>query len=207
MKKLFVLLAILTVLSVSASDDMRKMLSSPNPKINSVFFGQSLNTRLDMLDYYDAGSKTFSHDDLFGSDIRIDTLSDRHVRFCSNVPMTIDTYLLTPGKDSLAVSIVTMPVGNNDVVIYVDDIRKGRSLDTYIHHYSDWLTKDALKEVTEATLLANIPFVTASATVDTDNNIVTLTNTSITVPGLDPTIVRLFKPELKLRWDGKKFKP
>lgn len=207
MKKLFAIIAVLVTLTVSASDDMRRVLSSPDPKTNRIFFGQGLNTRLDMIDYYDAGSKVFSNDDLFGSPVRIDTLSDRHVRFITDNPLTIDTYLLTPGKDSLAVSVVTLPVGNGDVIIYVDDIRTGDTRNMYMHHYSDWLTAKALKEVSEATLLANIPFVTASASVDTENNTVTLTNTAITLPGLDPSIVQLFKPTLTLRWDGKKFKP
>ena len=211
MKKTLKVIAIVfcvvtTVLGSRAQDTpMRKLLSSPDDKTAMLFFGQRLNTRLDMMDYYDASSKAFCSDDMLGSKIRIDSLAERYVRFATDTPLTIESYLLTPGNDSLLVTVVTMPVGNADANVVIDDITTGKTIGSIKLRYSDWLVKDALKAADENTLAANIPFVTATAFVDPEKNTVTFTNTAITTPGLNPYVTALFKPELVLRWNGKKF--
>ena len=212
--KLKKIIACLGVLMVSAFhawcaqpvEGMRGLLASPDVKMENVFFGQTLNTRLDMMDYYDAGGKTYSIDDIQGSKIRIDSLSERHVSFELEKSLKIDMYLLTPGNDSLAVTVINMPVGNGDVFILLDDIKSGETIGEIELPYSEWLTKDALNQVSGSALLAAVPFVTATAQVDTENNTITLTNTSIEVPGLDASMSRYFLPKKTLRYKNKRFK-
>lgn len=198
--------ALAAVVTAVADGDMRALLSNAEPRMDRVFLGCEHNTRLDMLDYYDAGIEYFSYEDVLGSKIRIDTLEDRRVRFVTDSPLSVDTYLLTPGTDSLAVSVISMPIGNGDVAVYVDDVRAGETIDNILVSYSEWLTPDALKDVNEGTLLAAIPFVTASATILGESNMIMLVNTAIEVPGLDADIVNRFRPVIILEWDAKKRK-
>ena len=192
---------------VIAQNDMKELLKRDSPNVEKVFLGQELNTRLDMIDFYEAGLETFVQDDLYGSKLRLDTLENRHARFATDTPVSFDMYLLTSGADSLVVQVVNSPVGNGDSRVTVLDAVSGDSIATIAPEYSDWLTAEARKNAVPATLLAAIPFVTAGATVDTVGNVVTLTNTAVTVPGLDPEIVEAFVPSLSFRWNGKKFVP
>lgn len=188
-----------------AENGMRTLMSANDTRLNDVFLGQSLNTRLDMIDYFDARSEKFTPDDLYSSKIRIDALEDRHVRFASDTPITVDMYLLTPGTDSLIVSVTDIPIGNGDATIDIFDIKTGEKIDSPTLKYSDWLKKDAFKEVGHAELSAAIPFITASVTVDTASDKIILKNTAIDVPGLEKRLVNAFKPSVTLGWTGKKF--
>lgn len=192
--------------SLTARDDMKALLSSPDEKYTSLFEGLQPNTRLDMIDYYEAGLKTFSNDDETYSAVLIDTLTDRHVRLAGDTPITFDLYLLTPRTDSLLVMVASAPLGNTDSSVIVKDIKTGNVVQQIVPRYTDWLVKDALKQAGEAELLAAIPYVTATTTVDTDGtHTLTMENSSITVPGLDPSVTRLFKPSLTWQWNGKQF--
>lgn len=194
-----------SVLAALGADDMRALLSGHESRTDSLFLGQDRNTRLDMMDYYDAGTGTYSRDSRFGSDIRIEVLEDRHVRFGSGSSVTVDAYLLTPGADSLLVTVVSFPVGNGDAGVHVTDVATGRTVQQITPSYADWMVRDALKTVSEAALAAAVPFVTADATVDTAANVITLRNTAAVVPGLDETFVAAFRPEITYRWNGKQF--
>ena len=208
MKKLTAIVALaLTVATAAASDQngMRGLLKSADPKVDDIFLGLKLNTRLDMIDYFDAGATTFSNDDRFNSKIRLSELSERHARFETDAPFAVDAYLLTPGRDSLVVSVISIPTGNGDAAVYVTDARSGKTLDKVKPDYTDWLRADALKVAGEGGLLAAIPFVTASATVDTADNTLTFSNTAVTVAGIDPETAALFRPRIAMRWNGKKF--
>lgn len=194
-----------SVLATLGADDMRALLSGHESRIDTLFLGQDRNTRLDMMDYYDAGTGTYSRDSRFGSDIRIEVLEDRHVRFGSGSSVTVDAYLLTPGADSLLVTVVSFPVGNGDAGVHVADVATGRTVQQITPSYADWMVRDAFKTVSEAALAAAVPFVTAAATVDTAANVITLRNTAAVVPGLDETVVAAFRPEITYRWNGKQF--
>lgn len=209
MKRLLCFFAALSLLWTMASADgsMARLMSQNDARIDSVFLGQSHNTRLDLIDYYNAGSKTFTADSQFGSKLRIDSLSDRYARFSGNIPVELEAYLLTPASDSLMVWVVNMPLGEGDCVVYVDDVRTGRTIQTIDTDYTEWLVKEAAKEANQATLLAIIPFVNVSVQVDPYTNVVTMTNTTVDTPGLDPAVTAFFRPTLRYRWNGKKFVP
>lgn len=186
---------------------MRSLLSGSDARLDSIFFGQKQNTRLDMIDYFDAGSRVFSHDDLFDTPIRIDSLDDRHVRFVTDSPVVIDSYLVTQGVDSLVVSVVALPIGAGDVSVFVDDVRSGKTVDTPVLRYTEWLVPKVAESVGYARIIAAVPFVTSSAAVDTQDGTITLLNNAVTVPGLDPDIVAAFRPQITLRWNGRKYLP
>lgn len=203
--RLFVFFALLGMaVSSWAQDSMKKLLSSPDERMVALFMGVDLNTRLDMIDYFEGGYDIFSQGP-FKSDMRITKLDDRHVRFESNTPVSVDAWLLTPGADSLMVFVVSTPIDNGDAIITVNNLRKGGAPQRITPLYSDWLKADALKNVSEPRLTSIIPFVTASATVDEKNNTVKLTNTWIDVPGIDRDVISVFKPSLTYGWNGRSF--
>lgn len=207
MKKIIFAITIIVCMAgrLLAADEMKAVLSNPDHKITEAFFGLELNTRLDMIDYFEAGSSSFSNDDLFNSHVRVSALDDRHVRFDTDTPLSIDSYLLTPGNDSILVSVVSLPIAAGDVSVYVINLKTGRSLDLISPDYSDWLVKNAEKSTSTAALLATIPYVTASATVDPIANSITFTNTATTVPGIDLAATKWFRPAITYKWNGKKF--
>lgn len=200
-----ILCALCVSFSMRADGSMKKLLSDPSDTVSTVFMGIDLNGRLDMIDYFEAGLDHLTLMDGFRSTGRISKLEDRHVQFTADEPVIVDAYLLTPGRDSLVVFVVTAPVGGGDAIVETRDVKTGKTLGNLDPDYSDWLKKDATKEVSEATLLSNIPFITASAEVDTQNNIITLTNTSIQVPGLPESVTSCFVPVLTYKWNGKSF--
>lgn len=208
MKKIIISILFISVLTITAraTDDMRRLLSQPDSTLEQIFLDQPVNTRLDMLDYYDAKSRTFTADHVFGTSISIDTLSDRHVRIATQAnTMSVDFYLLTPANDSIIVKVVNTPVGNNDAILSVTDLRRLTDLGSIEPAYSDWLVKDALKTVSGNTLFAAVPFVSSTVDVDTENNRIVLVNTAVTVPGLDETVKAAFLPAVSYKWNGKKF--
>lgn len=200
-----ILLAVFLASTVYAEGDMKRLLSRQDEISSSIFLGQDGLTRLDMIDYFEAGSDKFSKDDLFGAPIRITQLEDRHVRFEGIYPSRIDFYLVTPGTDSLSVAVNYMPIDNGDEFVIVENFKDGKEVSFEMPQYTDWLTKDALNVFSEEELIAAVPFVSVTADVNTDNGIITLKNNTINTPGLDPSIVAVFKPELSYIWKGKKY--
>lgn len=191
--------------AMQGTGDMEALLTNPDKKFEHIFLEQPLNNRMDMLDYYTAGSKTFTADQLYGSQIRIDSLSDRHVGIGSNSALSADFYLLTPNRnDSIIVKVMNMPVGNGDAAVYFTNLRTNTGFRPVEIRYSDWLTKEA-KEVSPGTLQAGIPMVTWSVEADCTNNTLTLINTAIAVPGIEQDVVDKFLPQLRLKWNGKTF--
>lgn len=209
MKKILLLAVIFAsaVCAALGADDMRRLMTQSHERFDAIFLGQPLNTRLDLIDYYDAGSASFTADNRFGQQIRLDSLSDRHARIATNTDLSFDFYLLTPGSDSLVVTVVNAPLGNTDAAVYVDILNREAPTAAIRTEYADWLTPEALKTVSPSTLLAYIPFVTATAAVDTDNATITLTNNAITVPGLPQEVTELFRPSLTFVYKGGKFQP
>lgn len=195
-----------TFVAVRGADDgMRRLMSEGGERIDRLFMGQQLNTRLDMLDYFDAGTGTYSKDDVFRTKIRIAELSDRHVRLDADSLMSIDIYLLVQGPDSLIVTVANLPISAGDCAIDVRDVATGNKTEDVSVNYADWIDTGNMDGLTTATLTAMIPFVTASAAVDTGDGDITLTNKSIQVPGLDPGVVKAFKPTLTLQRKGGKY--
>lgn len=207
MKKFILIFSIFIAASamvLDAADDMKRLLQNADERYKSVFLDQPVNIRLDMLDYYEAGSPTFTNDDIYRSQIRIDTISDRYVRIGSNTALYTDFYLLTPGNDSIMVTVSGLPVGAGEESITITDLRTGKDINFPHPRYYDWVAQKTNANDIPA-LTAAIPFITSTATVDTQTNTITLENSSITVPGIDEDIVKMFLPSKTYMWDGKKF--
>lgn len=202
---LVALALVLVPLQPFGADEMRSLLSQGNERLDTLLFGLKLNTRLDMIDYFDAGSDVFSADDVYRSEIRINALEDRHVGFATATPLTIDTYFLSPGADSLLVSVVSTGLGNGDTIVRVGDIRTGKAIRSISPTYSEWIDKEAAQKVSETELLAFVPFITADASVDPQECTVTLTNTAVIVPGIDERITGAFRKTLIYKWNGDRF--
>ena len=196
---------ITVILGGSAQNSMKQLMTLPEQRVDSIFLGQPLNTRLDLIDYFEAGSKAFTRDSYFGANISLTKLDDRHATFSTDANLSINAYMLTPGTDSVMVFVIDTPLPDKDVFVKVDDIKTGKTIDSVRPVYSDWLNPATLAQYSEAWLLSQIPFVTYKADVDTSANTITLINTSITTPGLEQKITEVFKPSLKYIWNGKNF--
>lgn len=184
--------------NVRSEGEMRRLIVSEDSLLESVFLNIPQSRRLDMLDYYDAGMKDFVGALNLFSDVRLDTVSDRHARILTELPTAYDLYLVTPtASDTLVVTVYNVSLGAQDSEVRVTDIRHPEAMLRIEPEYSDWLVDDALKRYSENGLLAVIPFVTATASVDTAGGDIILTNTSIAVPGLDEDIAACFKPSLR----------
>lgn len=203
---IIVLLAIVGVAQpLRGADDMRRLLVRNDSVILPIFLYQELNNRLDMLDYYDAKMDNPVYDTTGGALVRITDLTDRKVTFEVDTMMKVDIYLVTPGTDSLAVTVVPVAIGAGDNAVYVNDLKTGEIVQKINIDYSEWLAKDALDRFSDGTLTAAIPYVTATVDVDPFTGVITFTNTAVTVPGIDPEIASVFKPTLQLRRKGKRY--
>lgn len=208
------LVAIMTAYAAQARD-MKQLLTSHSAAVDSIFLGQPRNLRLDMIDYFEAGSQAFVNDELTGSKIRISDLSDNHVRIETNTPVAYDFYAVAAGSDSLSVAIISAPIGAGDAEVVIEDIYTGKLLQRIDFEYSDWLNPavvdtnpsktDSRRAHSVNTLRAAVPFITVTATFDADTGLITLTNRAIETPGLDPSVAESFIPSKTLRWNGHKF--
>lgn len=213
-KRLIILVAGMVALAANARD-MRQLLATTDSTMDAIFLGQPRNLRLDMVDYFEAGSDAYVKDELTGSKIRIAELSDNHVRIETSAPVAYDFYLFAPGSDSLTVDIVSAPIGAGDDEVIIEDIRTGTIIQRVEAEYSEWLNPavvaldsgktDERHTVTLEAARAAIPFVTVSASFDPAAGVITLTNRSLETPGLDPAIIEAFIPTKTFRWNGRKF--
>ena len=198
------LTALLIFPVMSIAGDIKSLLMNPETKYERIFLNQPVNIRLDMLDYYTASSKNFTADERYSSPLRIDSLSETHVRFGSNTQLSVDYYLFANARDTMIVQVLNTPVGNGDVSVEFVNLKTPDRTETLNVDYTDWL-KDPKLPSNENAIRAAVPFVTARAEADPGKGILRLVNSAIEVPGLDEEIVSSFREELTFKWNGGKF--
>lgn len=157
-----------------------------------------LNTRLDMLDYYDCGSRTASTNMLEGKSrvtyrdsltVRYE-LTERNKGQLSVIPM--------PKGDSLIIVITTLatPTPDSEIEIYTTRWQQPGKPVFSAPTMSDWITAAAPPE-------EQAQFMMYSADYDSSTKTLTLTSTMDKYCGTEPHWLRR---QLIYRFDGKKFK-
>lgn len=207
-KSVLILPLFLAVLCIAvaahADGDMRRLLSSNQTRMDSIFLEQPRSLRLDMIDYYDASLDTYVNDEKFDSNVRIDSLSDKFARFHTDTGVDIDFYLVVTPSDSLIIYVQNSPIARGDDMVGVYNLATGRLIQPVRPHYSDWI-KGSTDRASDLKLIAYIPYVTSKAAINPTDAVITLTNTSISVPGIDEDVVAAFRPQLRYKWDGRRF--
>ena len=157
-----------------------------------------LNTRLDMLDYYDCGSRTASTNMLEGKS-RVtyrDSLTVRY-KLTERIKGQLSVIPMAKG-DSLIIVITTLatPTPDSEIEIYTTQWQRPGKPVFRAPTMSDWITAAAPPE-------EQAQFMMYSADYDSSTKTLTLTSTMDKYCGTEPHWLRR---QLIYRFDGKKFK-
>lgn len=163
----------------------------------------SLASRLDMLDYYEAGSDHPSVN-YYGGDARIIALTDRSLTFMGTDDIKCQVFVLDPGNNTKIGVITTYPTPIEDSTLKIYN-RKWQLCDDFKEpKLADWLVqkKDA------AQVMEELPFIMASYQFDPESNELTITNNmeQYFAKGHEPEALGKIKSALIYKWNGKEFK-
>ncbi len=157
-----------------------------------------LNTRLDMLDYYDCGSRTASTNMLEGKS-RVTYRDSLTVRYelTERIKGQLSVIPMAKG-DSLIIVITTLatPTPDSEIEIYTTQWQRSGKPVFSAPTMSDWITAAAPPE-------EQAQFMMYSADYDSSTKTLTLTSTMDKYCGTEPHWLRR---QLIYRFDGKKFK-
>ena len=157
-----------------------------------------LNTRLDMLDYYDCGSRTASTNMLEGKS-RVTYRDSLTVRYelTERIKGQLSVIPMAKG-DSLIIVITTLatPTPDSEIEIYTTRWQRPGKPVFSAPTMSDWITAAAPPE-------EQAQFMMYSADYDSSTKTLTLTSTMDKYCGTEPHWLRR---QLIYRFDGKKFK-
>lgn len=164
-------------------------------------------TRLDMLDYFNSGSDKPSKNVMAG-DSRVLALSDSQISVQTSGVQTVELSLLPQKADTLLLVVTTVrtPVPDSSVELFTSSWKPVNRDFFKTPVLADWVLPEGKAQM-EA--LEDIyPFTLASASFNTDTQVLTLTNNlgdylpEIESKGLE----KLLLPSMEYRWDGKRFK-
>ena len=165
------------------------------------------NMRMDLLDYFRSNlpSKTAN---MFGETASIVSESERSLLVNVGKGVELEYGLAVSGCDSLLVVIETLPTPMPDskVSLFGTGWKAARQA-SVMPAPSDWLTDEGRANI-ESVELA-VPFITASAKFDENDNKLVFTNTiGEYYSGKDSTaseVARYLKPQITYRFNGKTF--
>lgn len=167
-------------------------------------------SRLDMIDYFEAGRGGASRNAL-GGESRITVLDDLHVGVMTTPSTAVDIYLLpSAGKDTLVavVSTLKLPALDSSVAVYDSNWNQmsAKKLPATFNTLDLWLKPGLSRE--DITKVENtVPFIPAYITVD--GNTLTVTNKiDQIVPAEEfKAISGLLVPSIAFAWNGKVWSP
>lgn len=205
MKKIFLLaVSVLTAFCAEAATTAREAFVSAPRMVMPLL---DKNTRLDMLDYYDAGLKNNSKNALDGTSRVLSLDPERIVLNMTDAStLEIDVLPANGNKNIYAViSTVRTPAPNSTITFY--DESWGQLDGTKIFNapqIADWITNKSHEP--EVTML--LPFIMAGYSYAPDTKTLTAINNSETFLGKDmfSQISAWLLPQITYRWDGKQFK-
>ncbi len=116
MKRFFIYLLLSLGLAVSSARTMRDFLVT---EPGSVFLSISVGTRMDMIDYYDAGRIEWLTG-LTGGEASLQVLTDDYCRVQTSAVRTVEARLLTTRCDTaiLVIETVGLPIADSRVTCY-----------------------------------------------------------------------------------------
>lgn len=135
----------------------------------------AVNTRLDMLDYYNSGVQRPSRDAAGGRAIVTSSTGSRITFECGD-SCAYELAVFRAGTDTVVALVETLhyPMADSRIEWYSSRWEPLRPL-LAEPQLADWLTGDGRKHADE--VRAALPFITASATTDPDSGMLTLTRT------------------------------
>lgn len=162
------------------------------------------NTRLDMIDYFNAGMSTESTNNLNGKS-RLMSMEPLRLTAKLTDASTMELFLLPAPNDTLigVITTVTMPGKDSSMNIYNRDWQKVR-YQFVTPGLSDWLIDRSRSAEVEMIT----PFMLIAYSYDPATSVLTLTNSlgDFLSDDSSRTVNALLKPKLSYKWDGKKFK-
>ena len=172
----------------------------------SVFPLLERNTRLDMIDYFNSGSKTASQNSLQGKS-RVTALSPDMLSFTMTDASSYDIIVLSSGNDSIIAVIQTLatPAHDSNITFYSRKWEKLNNSGYFVQPTtSDWLSPQGKKA--SVNLEALIPFMLVSYTYDPATEKLTLTNNmaEFLSPDVYSMVSDALLPTITYRWTGTK---
>ncbi len=164
-----------------------------------------VNTRLDMLDYYNSGVSRPSRDAAGGRAI-VTGSSSRRVTFETGDTCSYELAVFTAGSDTIVALVETIryPMQDSRIAWY-DSRWRPIAPPAAEPNLDDWLTRDGRKhrqEVEEA-----VPFMTSVAEAGPESGTLTLRRTidAYFVPSERPDALRWLRPSIVFRFKGGRF--
>ncbi|MDE5745115.1 MAG: DUF3256 family protein [Paramuribaculum sp.] len=176
----------------------------------NVFPLLDLNTKLDMIDYFNSGMTTPSKNAMDGKS-RITALSPAKMEINMTDASTYELVVIpTADGDSVIALITTVatPAPDSQMAVFSKDWSNNITNSVFVKPIlADWLTDDDKENIGEVEGI--IPFLLISYSFDPEAKQLTLTNN--TSKFVSPELYEIVAPSLKsvmtYRWNGKKFVP
>lgn len=161
--------------------------------------------RMDMLDYYNSGSRTGVSNSLGGSSFILEKSAERLVVKASGAS-TVEYDMIVNGADTLIAVITTVatPQPDSRIDIYRADTWELTPSQPQMPGIKDFLKAGASLSQTDN----SIPYFFCSATYNSERGIFVFTNTTPSYfhPSDTPAELELLTDSLRMKWDGKKWK-
>lgn len=161
------------------------------------------STRLDMIDYFNAGSDKASRNTLYGNS-RITELTPERIVIEATAATTIEMVALPAGSDTIIAVITTRatPVPDSKVTLWTSAWENVTSRSFKEPDIADWLTPGAGRDAVESAL----PFMLVSCSYDPATKTFTFTNRSMEFIGEEvyEPLKPLLRETLAYGWDGRR---
>lgn len=163
-------------------------------------------TRLDMIDYFEAGSTSASRNAL-GGESRITALDDNHLTVSTSSVSELDFYLLPASRDTAIVVISTLQLPAHDSSVRMYDstwrpIKLGKLPDNF-NRLEMWMLPEAKGQRLEIENI--IPFIPVKIVVN--DNTLTVSNSLSELLNTDDyaRLKPLLRESVSYTWNGKKW--
>lgn len=135
----------------------------------------STSIKQDMLDYFNYGSDRATTNMMYGSS-KITALTDKQIKYELTEYVTAEMTMLVNGNDTILAVITTIPTPAADsrIDFFSADLQPLSKPLVTLPSYSQWWITHDLSDGNDPEQV--VPFVPASATIDTEANTLTITN-------------------------------
>lgn len=161
------------------------------------------STRLDMIDYFNAGSDKASRNTLYGNS-RITELTPERIVIEATAATTIEMVALPAGNDTIIAVITTRatPVPDSKVTLWTSAWEDMTSKSFKTPDIAEWLAPGASRDEVENAL----PFMLVSCSYDPATKSFTFTNRSVEFIGEEvyEPLKPLLRDTLTYGWDGRR---
>jgi len=161
------------------------------------------STRLDMIDYFNAGSVKASRNTLYGNS-RITELTPERIVVEATAATTIEMVALPAGNDTIIAVITTRatPVPDSKVTLWTSSWEDVTQKSFKAPDVAEWLAPGASRDEVESAL----PFLLVSCSYDPATKSFTFTNRSVEFIGEEvyEPLKPLLRDTLAYGWDGRR---